>query len=220
MELGFVTTWLLRHQNDPCASRTTFSCSRRRIVPRMCSSEDRSTKITRKRENSRESDSVDKIEVEVWWTHHITKLLSPLLSPYLQHGSCVFPHRQSLRLFLCPYYFPASLVGEVSDEQLEGLLKQAGGSPSGEGEKYLPRNFEGDPIFDALRKVCGCEQVHGFELLDSRWNGNEVMRYDTDKGQFFIKMNRVEVWFKHFSSTLCATRKANLEKLRRSTIEE
>jgi hypothetical protein len=31
----------------------------------------------------------------------------------------------------------------------------------------------------------------GFELLDSRWNGNEVFRYETDKGTFFVKLNRV-----------------------------
>lgn len=30
------------------------------------------------------------------------------------------------------------------------------------------------------------------ELLDSRWNGNEVFKYTTDKGLFFIKLNRVE----------------------------
>lgn len=31
-----------------------------------------------------------------------------------------------------------------------------------------------------------------FEILDSRWNGNEALRYDTDKGPFFVKLNRVE----------------------------
>jgi len=30
------------------------------------------------------------------------------------------------------------------------------------------------------------------DLLDSRWNGNEVFKYTTDKGQYFIKLNRVE----------------------------
>ena len=35
-------------------------------------------------------------------------------------------------------------------------------------------------------------RVTSFELLDSRWNGNEVLRYSTDKGSLFVKMNRVE----------------------------
>jgi fructosamine-3-kinase len=34
--------------------------------------------------------------------------------------------------------------------------------------------------------------VEKYELLDSRWNGNEVFKYTTDKGLFFIKLNRVE----------------------------
>lgn len=34
--------------------------------------------------------------------------------------------------------------------------------------------------------------VPGWELLDSRWNGNEALRWDTDRGAFFVKMNRVE----------------------------
>lgn len=29
-------------------------------------------------------------------------------------------------------------------------------------------------------------------MLDSRWNGNEVFKYTTDKGLYFIKLNRVE----------------------------
>lgn len=32
----------------------------------------------------------------------------------------------------------------------------------------------------------------GWELLDSRWNGNEALRWTTDRGPFFVKMNRVE----------------------------
>ena len=31
-----------------------------------------------------------------------------------------------------------------------------------------------------------------FELLDSRWNGNEVLQYITDNGSLFVKINRVE----------------------------
>lgn len=34
--------------------------------------------------------------------------------------------------------------------------------------------------------------VSGWELLDSRWNGNEALRWTTDRGPFFVKMNRVE----------------------------
>lgn len=32
----------------------------------------------------------------------------------------------------------------------------------------------------------------GLDLIDSRWNGNEVFKYETDKGLYFIKLNRVE----------------------------
>ena len=31
-----------------------------------------------------------------------------------------------------------------------------------------------------------------WEVLDSRWNGNEALRWSTDKGAFFVKMNKVE----------------------------
>lgn len=34
--------------------------------------------------------------------------------------------------------------------------------------------------------------IPGWELLDSRWNGNEALRWTTDRGPFFVKMNRVE----------------------------
>eukprot|EP00612_Vaucheria_litorea_P001246 CAMPEP_0171452614 /NCGR_PEP_ID=MMETSP0945-20130129/652_1 /TAXON_ID=109269 /ORGANISM="Vaucheria litorea, Strain CCMP2940" /LENGTH=347 /DNA_ID=CAMNT_0011977317 /DNA_START=153 /DNA_END=1196 /DNA_ORIENTATION=- len=58
--------------------------------------------------------------------------------------------------------------------------------------KYMPSTSSNDPISNALMKVLKCEEVMKFELLDSRWNGNEAFRFDTDKGPFFIKMNRVE----------------------------
>lgn len=35
-------------------------------------------------------------------------------------------------------------------------------------------------------------RLSGWELLDSRWNGNEAFRWTTDRGPFFVKMNRVE----------------------------
>lgn len=57
-------------------------------------------------------------------------------------------------------------------------------------EKYMPSLDPNDPIIAALTTVCKCGAVHNFELLDSRWNGNEVMRYATDAGDFFVKMNR------------------------------
>lgn len=36
------------------------------------------------------------------------------------------------------------------------------------------------------------KKITEWELLDSRWNGNEVFKYTTDKGLYFIKLNRVE----------------------------
>lgn len=36
-----------------------------------------------------------------------------------------------------------------------------------------------------------CNKI-GWELLDSRWNGNEALKWSTDRGHFFVKMNRVE----------------------------
>jgi len=58
--------------------------------------------------------------------------------------------------------------------------------------KYMPSLEHSDPIIEALMSVCKASNVTDFELLDSRWNGNEVLRYNTDKGPFFVKMNRVE----------------------------
>jgi hypothetical protein len=55
-----------------------------------------------------------------------------------------------------------------------------------------PTTEDSDPVVAALKTVLSCKEVTGFELLDSRWNGNEAFRYDTDKGHFFVKMNRVE----------------------------
>lgn len=64
---------------------------------------------------------------------------------------------------------------------------QDDGSP-----KYMPSTADTDPIVRALKTVLKCNEVTGWELLDSRWNGNEALRWTTDRGPYFVKMNRVE----------------------------
>ena len=59
-------------------------------------------------------------------------------------------------------------------------------------DKYMPSLDPSDPIVMALMSVCEAKEVTNFELLDKRWNGNEVMKYTTDVGDFFVKMNRIE----------------------------
>jgi protein-ribulosamine 3-kinase len=45
--------------------------------------------------------------------------------------------------------------------------------------RYMPRVRQGDPVCDAAVAVTARgARVARFELLDSRWNGNEAMRYD------------------------------------------
>ena len=39
--------------------------------------------------------------------------------------------------------------------------------------KYMPSLDLSDPIVSSMIKVCKVEEVTGFEMLDSRWNGNE-----------------------------------------------
>ncbi|GAB0489404.1 hypothetical protein MMPV_000623 [Pyropia vietnamensis] len=56
----------------------------------------------------------------------------------------------------------------------------------------MPSLSPNDPIIAALTSVCGASTVTAMTLLDSRWNGNEAFRADTDVGPFFIKLNRVE----------------------------
>jgi protein-ribulosamine 3-kinase len=63
--------------------------------------------------------------------------------------------------------------------------------------RYMPSADAADPVSLAAAAMCGGARVTGFELLDSRWNGNEVFRYDLDGGaagasRVFVKMNRVE----------------------------
>ncbi|KAG5185668.1 fructosamine 3 kinase related protein [Tribonema minus] len=76
-------------------------------------------------------------------------------------------------------------------EQLQADAERENVIPEGVA-KYMPTTEDSDPIVAALKTVLKCTEVKGLELLDSRWNGNEAFRYDTDKGRFFVKMNRVE----------------------------
>lgn len=55
----------------------------------------------------------------------------------------------------------------------------------------MPSVHSADPVVAALKGVCGAH-AERFTSIDSRWNGNEVYRYDTSEGPFFVKMNRVE----------------------------
>ncbi|CAM9944383.1 unnamed protein product [Choristocarpus tenellus] len=85
----------------------------------------------------------------------------------------------------------AQLEAERIMQQLES---GSGGHQAVHDEtpKYQPSTEESDPIVQSLKSVLECQEVTGFELLDSRWNGNEALRYTTDRGIFFVKMNRVE----------------------------
>lgn len=86
-------------------------------------------------------------------------------------------------------------------------------SPFPEGAappRYMPSLVDSDPICTSISGICGAPAV-GFDLLDSRWNGNEVFRYDLDtkrpesdaenhesfakkdpREKVFAKINRVE----------------------------
>jgi hypothetical protein len=48
----------------------------------------------------------------------------------------------------------------------------------------------GTPCLPTERAVH--KQVSRIDFLDSRWNGNEVYKFSTDAGDFFVKMNRVQ----------------------------
>lgn len=78
-------------------------------------------------------------------------------------------------------------------EEYEQLLR---GAQAAEGDatiKYQRSLSAEDPIVASLLGPrVGAGAVHKFELMESRWNGNEILRYDTDKGPFCVKMNRVE----------------------------
>ena len=58
--------------------------------------------------------------------------------------------------------------------------------------RYLPSLDPADPIVADICRLELATEVYSFELLDSRWNGNEVLHYVTDQGSLFVKMNRVE----------------------------
>ena len=84
---------------------------------------------------------------------------------------------------------------EVTDTEVDAILSslQGGDAPNDPRKpKYMPSTEPDDPIVAALQTVCGVGKVRGWELLDSRWNGNEALEYDTSEGKFFVKMNRVE----------------------------
>jgi hypothetical protein len=66
--------------------------------------------------------------------------------------------------------------------------------PTDETLKYLPSLELSDPIIAAMLKVCKVEQVKGFEMLDSRWNGNEGTNHPnhhTDR----ITPRSVQIWY-------------------------
>lgn len=76
-------------------------------------------------------------------------------------------------------------------------------------QRYMPKLSKDDPVCTSIARVCGAIP-NNIELLDSRWNGNEVFRYDLDpsaaqtlseedtgadrhpRTKVFVKMNRVE----------------------------
>jgi protein-ribulosamine 3-kinase len=60
------------------------------------------------------------------------------------------------------------------------VAETASGSIGADGLplRYMPRVGQGDPVCDAAVAVARGSRVARFELLDSRWNGNEAMRYD------------------------------------------
>ncbi|TFJ83631.1 hypothetical protein NSK_004735 [Nannochloropsis salina CCMP1776] len=80
---------------------------------------------------------------------------------------------------------------KIMKELEDGAVREMGEAQAA-GPKYMPSTEPDDPIVMSLQKVLGVGRVEKWELLDSRWNGNEVFKYTTDKGLFFIKLNRVE----------------------------
>jgi len=86
-----------------------------------------------------------------------------------------------------------ALEAEKIMKQLEARASNIGNEETIQAEqKYMPSTSTSDPIVDALKNICKVQEVTGFELLDSRWNGNEGFCYDTSEGKFFVKLNRVE----------------------------
>ncbi|GMH63247.1 hypothetical protein TrLO_g6112 [Triparma laevis f. longispina] len=65
--------------------------------------------------------------------------------------------------------------------------------PNDDTPKYRPSLNPDDPIVSSLQKALKSSRVKSFELIDSRWNGNEVMKYECEDDKvYFVKMNRVE----------------------------
>ena len=84
--------------------------------------------------------------------------------------------------------------GEEGEEEVKSILKGLDGDELDDGIlKYKASLDESDPIIMALRQVLRSSKIVSFKLIDSRWNGNEVLDYvDADGGKYFVKMNRVE----------------------------
>lgn len=79
-----------------------------------------------------------------------------------------------------------------SPEEYEELCKGAQEVETGT-PKYRVSLEVSDPIVRSLLGPrVGATEVRSLEMLQSRWNGNELLRYETDKGRFCVKMNRVE----------------------------
>lgn len=90
------------------------------------------------------------------------------------------------------------LGGDVADvdmseaDEYEALLQGVQNADDGV-EKYKVSLDPADPIVQSLLGPrVGAKEVRSFELLESRWNGNELLKYETDIGPFCVKMNRVE----------------------------
>jgi hypothetical protein len=66
------------------------------------------------------------------------------------------------------------VIDRVMNEHLEDSSEE-NLTPNAESEtlKYMPSLDIDDPIVAAMLKVCKVDGVTGFEMLDSRWNGNE-----------------------------------------------
>jgi hypothetical protein len=66
------------------------------------------------------------------------------------------------------------VIDRVMSEHLEdGSDEELKPNAESETLKYMPSLDVEDPIVAAMLKVCKIDGVTGFEMLDSRWNGNE-----------------------------------------------
>jgi hypothetical protein len=82
----------------------------------------------------------------------------------------------------------------LSDEEFAAFVQRQADSAAGDGStvpKYMPSLRPDDPIVAEIYRLELATDVQSMELLDSRWNGNEVVRYITDQGSLFVKFNRV-----------------------------